>query len=198
MNLTLLSLSVNFFVLQHEFFFSNFFLEMLLYVHRNRRFIRDGSPGRPPRLSHSSWTQFSQVSLSFILSRKALTITTPTPRPSNSHLLKTYFGVFPLQLEDGHHNKDDGQYAADDDGSGLLRVGVTSVAINQVHAVCDWTAGRQLTFVCVLFAPFTCSKQQKMLVYIQEGQLLGHLFSLCVSHLRAGCKTVLYLFHYPR
>ena len=26
---------------------------MLLYVHRNRRFIRDGSPGRPPRLSHS-------------------------------------------------------------------------------------------------------------------------------------------------
>ena len=27
----------------------------LLYVHRNRRFIRDGSPGRPPRLSHSSW-----------------------------------------------------------------------------------------------------------------------------------------------
>ena len=28
--------------------------EVLLYVHRNRRFIRDGSPGRPPRLSHSS------------------------------------------------------------------------------------------------------------------------------------------------
>ena len=27
---------------------------MLLYVHRNRRLIRDGSPGRPPRLSHSS------------------------------------------------------------------------------------------------------------------------------------------------
>ena len=26
-----------------------------LYVHRNRRLIRDGSPGRPPRLSHSSW-----------------------------------------------------------------------------------------------------------------------------------------------
>ena len=25
--------------------------EVLLYVHRNRRFIRDGSPGRPPRLS---------------------------------------------------------------------------------------------------------------------------------------------------
>ena len=24
--------------------------EVLLYVHRNRRFIRDGSPGLPPRL----------------------------------------------------------------------------------------------------------------------------------------------------
>ena len=29
-------------------------VEVLLYVHRNRWFIRDGSPGRPPRLSHSS------------------------------------------------------------------------------------------------------------------------------------------------
>ena len=28
--------------------------EVLLYVHRNRRLIWDGSPGRPPRLSHSS------------------------------------------------------------------------------------------------------------------------------------------------
>ena len=27
---------------------------MLLYVHRNHRLIRDGSPGRPTRLSHSS------------------------------------------------------------------------------------------------------------------------------------------------
>ena len=27
-----------------------------LYVHRNRRLIGDGSPGWPPRLSHSSWT----------------------------------------------------------------------------------------------------------------------------------------------
>ena len=27
---------------------------VLLYVHRNRRLIRDGSPGRPPQLSHSS------------------------------------------------------------------------------------------------------------------------------------------------
>ena len=30
-------------------------VEALLYVHRNRRLIRDGSPGRTPRLSHSSW-----------------------------------------------------------------------------------------------------------------------------------------------
>ena len=29
---------------------------VLLYVHRNCRIIRDGSPGRPPRLSHCSWT----------------------------------------------------------------------------------------------------------------------------------------------
>ena len=29
-------------------------VEVLLYVHRNCRLIRDGSPGRPPRLSHSS------------------------------------------------------------------------------------------------------------------------------------------------
>ena len=27
---------------------------MFLYVHRNRRLIKDGSQGRPPRLSHSS------------------------------------------------------------------------------------------------------------------------------------------------
>ena len=27
--------------------------EELLYVHRNRRLIKDGSPGRPPRLSHN-------------------------------------------------------------------------------------------------------------------------------------------------
>ena len=32
--------------------------DVLLHVHRNRRLIRDGSPGRPPRLSHSSWALF--------------------------------------------------------------------------------------------------------------------------------------------
>ena len=30
----------------------------LLYVHRNRGLIRDGSPGRPPPLSHSSWALY--------------------------------------------------------------------------------------------------------------------------------------------
>ena len=34
--------------------------EVLLYVHRNRRLIRDGSPGRPPPLSHSSWARVIQ------------------------------------------------------------------------------------------------------------------------------------------
>ena len=29
-------------------------VEVLLYVLTNRKFIRDGSSGRPPRLSHSS------------------------------------------------------------------------------------------------------------------------------------------------
>ena len=29
-------------------------VEVLLYVHRHRRLIRDGSPGQPPQLSHSS------------------------------------------------------------------------------------------------------------------------------------------------
>ena len=36
-----------------------FFSSMLLYGHRTLRFIRDGSPGRPPPLSHSSWTQWA-------------------------------------------------------------------------------------------------------------------------------------------
>ena len=30
-------------------------VEVLLYVHRNHRFIRDGSPGHPPQFLHSSW-----------------------------------------------------------------------------------------------------------------------------------------------
>ena len=31
------------------------------YVHRNRRLIRDGNPGRPPRLSHSSCVVVKKV-----------------------------------------------------------------------------------------------------------------------------------------
>ena len=34
-------------------------VEVLIYIHRNCRFIRDGSPGRPPCLSHSSWVLLS-------------------------------------------------------------------------------------------------------------------------------------------
>ena len=34
-------------------------VEVLLYVHRSRRFIRDGSPERPPRLSHCSWALYN-------------------------------------------------------------------------------------------------------------------------------------------
>ena len=41
--------------------------EVLLYVHRNRRFIRDGSPGRPPRLSHGSWALTLRVTWVYIL-----------------------------------------------------------------------------------------------------------------------------------
>ena len=33
---------------------ASYLVEVLLYAHRNRRFIRDGSQGRPPRHSHSS------------------------------------------------------------------------------------------------------------------------------------------------
>ena len=37
---------------------------LLLYSHRNHRLIRTGSPGRPPQLSHSSWTLNLPVSTS--------------------------------------------------------------------------------------------------------------------------------------
>ena len=36
-----------------------FVMKLLLYVHRNHRFIRDGSPGHQPRLSHSSRAWFN-------------------------------------------------------------------------------------------------------------------------------------------
>ena len=44
-----------------------FLVVVLLYVHTNCSLIRDGSPGRPPRLSHSSllWEVRGQVSVFF-------------------------------------------------------------------------------------------------------------------------------------
>ena len=52
MDLTLLSLSVKVFEFELEFF-SEVVVEALLYIHRNRRFIRDGEPG----MSTSTFTQ---------------------------------------------------------------------------------------------------------------------------------------------
>ena len=40
---------------------------VLLYVRRNHRLIRDGSPGRPPRFSHSSWVLTGHKTLSYLL-----------------------------------------------------------------------------------------------------------------------------------
>ena len=40
---------------------------VLLYIHRNRRLIRDRSPGRPPRLSHSSCTLMHGIIISGFL-----------------------------------------------------------------------------------------------------------------------------------
>ena len=36
-------------------------VKVLLYVHKNHKFIRDGSPGPPPQLSHSSWDMHKQT-----------------------------------------------------------------------------------------------------------------------------------------
>ena len=55
----------------------------LLYVHGNRRLIRDGSPGRPPRPSHSSWAlTVLPEALHYI---SGLTDTTPPPPPPPPH-----------------------------------------------------------------------------------------------------------------
>ena len=45
----------------------HFVVEVLLYAHRNRRSVRDGSAGRPPRLSHSSWalSLYSAITMLF-------------------------------------------------------------------------------------------------------------------------------------
>ena len=47
-------------------------VEVLLYVHRNRRFIRDGSPRCSPRLSHSSWALSLSLSLFLMIILMAL------------------------------------------------------------------------------------------------------------------------------
>ena len=46
-------------------YLTSYIKEVLFYVHRNRRFIRDGSPGHPPQFSHSSelWQVTSVVTL---------------------------------------------------------------------------------------------------------------------------------------
>ena len=47
-------------------------VEVLLYVHRKRRFIRDGRPRRPPRLSHTSWALMSLSLLCSLLNPQTL------------------------------------------------------------------------------------------------------------------------------
>ena len=49
-------------------------VEVLFYVHRNPKFIRDGSPGCPPRLSHSS------RALRYLCTRKSPYTLTPSLR----------------------------------------------------------------------------------------------------------------------
>ena len=45
---------------------------VLLYVHINRRLIRDGSPGRPPPFSHSSLCPWPLATAHFIVAAKLL------------------------------------------------------------------------------------------------------------------------------
>ena len=49
-----------------------FVVEVLSYVRRYRRLVRDGSPARPPRLSHSSWA------LTFLPGHSSSALLTPT------------------------------------------------------------------------------------------------------------------------
>ena len=39
---------------------------VFLHIHRNCRFLGTGSPGWPPRLSHSSWTLIGLIQFSFM------------------------------------------------------------------------------------------------------------------------------------
>ena len=60
-------------------------VEVLLYVHRNRRFIRDGSPGRPPRLSHSCVEHLVEVLLYVHRNRRFIRDGSPGRSPRLSH-----------------------------------------------------------------------------------------------------------------
>ena len=58
-------------------------IEALIYVQRNRRLIRDGSPGRPPRLSHSSCA-LSSVLLYVHRNRRLIRDGSPGRQPSST------------------------------------------------------------------------------------------------------------------
>ena len=58
-------------------------VEVLLYVHRNRRLIRDRSLGRPTRLSHSSWALFFSEGRDSVFIHNALPL---SGQPSAHHL----------------------------------------------------------------------------------------------------------------
>ena len=71
-------------------------IEVLLYIHRNQRLIRDGSPGRPPRLSHSSWaliTSLQMCRLSVILQDHSSVFQTRCAQPyfKIQHVLFSHF-----------------------------------------------------------------------------------------------------------
>ena len=53
-------------------------------VHRNRRLIRDGSPGRPPPLSHSSWVLSSSLQCCFTSTETVRTVRDGEPRTATS------------------------------------------------------------------------------------------------------------------
>ena len=59
----------------------NVVVEVLLYVHRNRRLLRDGSPGRPRRLSHSFWALKTENTLYSAIIVSAIPVTAGTEVP---------------------------------------------------------------------------------------------------------------------
>ena len=69
---------------------------MSLYVHWNRRFIRDGSPGRPPRLSHSSWALKGTIPIT--LAFKSLFLGQDAVRYRKSQEASVQFGLLIFHL----------------------------------------------------------------------------------------------------